>query len=83
MVALAHRSPRVHDAMETQYRDLRTAVLLQVERLQTLPDRATAALIGDCLLGLMLTTQFQQLTGIKPDTEVKLRAAKYLLDQIH
>ncbi|MFC3108348.1 TetR/AcrR family transcriptional regulator [Undibacterium arcticum] len=83
VVALAHRSPRVHDAMETQYRDLRTAVLLQVERLQTLPDRATAALIGDCLLGLMLTTQFQQLTGIKPDTEVKLRAAKYLLDQIH
>ncbi|MES2257471.1 MAG: helix-turn-helix domain-containing protein [Pseudomonadota bacterium] len=83
VVALAHRSPRVHDAVETQYLDLRAAVLRQVERLQSAPDAAAAASIGDCLLGLMLTTQLQQLTGITPDTEVKLRAVKYLLDQIH
>ncbi|RJG15293.1 TetR/AcrR family transcriptional regulator [Massilia cavernae] len=83
VVALAHRSPRVQDAVETQYLDLRRAVLDQVKRLQTVPDPAAAAHIGDCLLGLMLTTQFQQLTGIKPDTEVKLDAANYLLTLIH
>ncbi|HTD05588.1 TetR/AcrR family transcriptional regulator [Undibacterium sp.] len=84
VVVLAHRSELVHNAIELQYRGLRDAVMAQVALLQAASaqqaNQKLAAMVGECLLGLMLSVQFQRLAGITPDTEAKILAAKNLLE---
>ncbi len=84
LAALARRSPEVRGAVDQGYQGQRSAVMQQMSMLAhdgLAPERV--AVIGECLFALLLSAQFQMMTGVVADNDAMLLAARNLLEEIH